>query len=105
MVTGNQLKIFKDKALTQEVKTLDFGIVPAGETRKYEFYIHNDTKAWIRELELKVGHPEVRVIDGPTELESGDSGVLVLEWTPSLTVMEGLKVRLCTNYKALWRPN
>ena len=97
------MKLYKDKGLTQEVKALDFGIVPAGETKKYEFFIHNDTKAWIRELKFKVGHTEVRVIDAPTQLEAGDRGILVLEWSPSVTLKEGLRAKLAIEGIELWR--
>ena len=101
------MKVYKDKELTQEVdvKTLDFGIVPAGESQKFEFYMHNNSKAWLREIQVKIGHSEVRVIDAPRELETGDMGVLVLEWNPSVTIKEGLKARFVILAKELWRPN
>jgi len=99
------MKVYKDKALTKEItaKTLELGIVPAGESRKFEFYIHNNTKAWIRELQFKVEHAEVRVMDAPTELESAQTGVLVLEWSPSVTLKEGLRAGISVEGIELWR--
>jgi len=97
------MKYYKDKALTIEVKTLDFGIVPAGEPRKFEFFVQNNTKAWIRELKFKVEHTEVRVIEAPTELEANQMGVLIVEWNPSVTLKEGLCAPIYVDGKELWR--
>jgi len=85
------MKYFLDKQLTREMgKTVKFGIVMAGETKRVEVFAQNDTKAFLRELAFKPLHREVKVIQAPTALDPGEAKKLVLEWTPSVTLEEGL---------------
>ena len=46
------MKIYKDETLIQEIGVLDLGIVPAGETKDFKFWVVNDTRAFLRELKF-----------------------------------------------------
>ena len=96
------MKIFKDKNFTEEVEILDLGIVPAGETRQFTFWVYNDTSAFLRMLNFRVEHEEVKVIKFPEELRARTGSELILEWSPSVTLKEGLKARLRVNGIELW---
>ena len=96
------MKIYKDKALMEEIMILDLDILPAGETKRYTFWIFNDLNAKLKELEFTVEHDEVEVIEAPLELESQAVGEIILEWNPSITLKEGLKTRLRVKGKELW---
>ena len=63
------MKIFKDALMTQEVDILDLGIVPAGETKKYAYYVFNDVSALIIDLQFTVEHKEVKVVKAPETLK------------------------------------
>jgi hypothetical protein len=96
------MKIYKNKNKTEEVEILDFGILPAGETKQYTFWVFNDSMAFLRMLNFAVEHKEVKVIKAPVELMAHTGEELVLEWSPSITLKEGLKARLRISGIELW---
>lgn len=104
-MNNTTIKIYNDKSLTQEVdnKTLDFGIVTAGDKGEYTFYAHNDTRAELRNIVFSVEHKEVKIIAAPTAMAPGDIQELVMEWKPSVTLKEGLKTQLYIKGEELWR--
>jgi hypothetical protein len=89
------MKIYKDYDLKNEVDLLDLGIVQAGNTKQFEFWLYNDLRAYLKELQFKIEHAEVIVVEAPKEMKSHAKAKLVLSWTPSITLKEGLKARLC----------
>jgi len=96
------MKIYTDEKLTQEISVLDLGIVPAGETKRFVFYLLNDSEATLRNLEFIVAHDEIKVIEAPKELLAKVSDELIIEWSPSVTLKEGLKARLHIKGIELW---
>ena len=96
------MKIYKDKELMEEVQILDLGIVPAGETERFTFWIRNDTNAYLKNLEFRVDHEEVEIIEAPKELTAQAIDELTLEWNPSITLKEGLKTQLRVTGAELW---
>lgn len=98
------MKIYLDKKLTREIedKTFDLGVVLAGETKQFEFWVLNDSNAYLKKLEFKIEHKEVKVIEAPTELQAQATGKLLLEWSPSITIKEGLKAVLRLRGRELW---
>ena len=97
------MKIYADKNLTQElVEVLDFGIVPAGETKTFTFYVSNDSSAYLRELEFILDHNELEILEFPKELLTHAVGELIIEWSPSVTLKQGLKAQLRIQGKELW---
>lgn len=96
------MKLFKDKDLTKEIEVLDFEIVPAGKTERFRFYVLNDSGAYLKTLKFEVAHKEVKVIEAPDELAPQAEGELVLDWSPSVTLKEGLKAQLKISGIELW---
>jgi hypothetical protein len=96
------MKIYKDRDMTFEVDTLDFGVVPAGDTERKTYWIYNDSNAYYQELEFIVEHIEVEVVDAPKELSAQAVAELIVEWSPSVTLKEGLRTRLRIKGKELW---
>lgn len=99
------MKLYKDKELTEEIKIddlIDFGIVPAGESKQYTIWILNDSRAYLRKLEFIIEHSEIEIIEAPTELSAQTIGELIIEWNPSITLKEGLKVSLRIKREELW---
>ena len=100
------IRIYIDRDLTKEIqdKTFDLGIVPAGEVKKFEFWVLNDSRANLRILNFIIDHPEVRVAKAPTELKPDEAGRLILEWSPSVTLKQGLRATLKISGIELWSP-
>ena len=96
------MRIYRDRDLTKRIETLDFGILPAGETKTYSFWLYNETDAHIKELEIKIDHDELSIIESPDELLPNASGELKIKWRPSITLKEGLKANLCIRGIELW---
>jgi len=97
------MKIYKDKNLTEEVTLdLDFGIVLAGEVKQFQFWVLNDLNAYLKDLKFEVEHEEVKVLEAPKELEAHAVSELIFEWSPSVTLKEGLKAKLNVTGIELW---
>jgi len=98
------IKVYTDKKLTNEIEddTFDFGIVEAGETKQFHFWILNDSDAYLKNLDFIIEHREVKVIKYPIELLANSNEELILEWSPSITLKEGLKARLRIRGIELW---
>jgi hypothetical protein len=96
------MKIYKDKELTIEVYILDFGILEAGETQIYTFWVYNETGAYLKQLQFAVDHEEVEILEAPKELPAHGVGELRLKWSPIVTLKEGLKTPLKITAKELW---
>lgn len=90
------IRLYSNKELTVEVldKEFDLGVNIAGETKQYTFWIKNDANSNIRDLQFLISHPEVFIVEAPKELFAYDNDKLVLEWRASVTVREGIRVRL-----------
>lgn len=96
------MKIFKDKDQTIEVSVLDLGIVEAGDSKEYTFWLYNDTTAYLREVECFVEHNEVKILEYPEELSAYAIGEIRIKWSPSVTLKEGLKAPLKITAKEQW---
>ena len=97
------MKIFKDSSLKEEVTTLDLGIVQAGSSKQFEFYIYNDTEADLMELNFSIDNNEIKIISTFKELGSKKSDKLIIEWSPSITIKKGLSTKLNINGLELWK--
>ena len=97
------MKIFKDKNLTKElIEILDFGIVQAGETKQFKFWVLNDLLGILNELEFILEHKELKILKSPKELLPHAVGELIIEWSPSITLKAGLKTKLHIRGTELW---
>ena len=83
---------------------IDLGIVKAGDTKRYTFWLLNDTKAEVKKLKLDIAHDEVKIISLPEEIAPNSYGILVIEWSPSITVKEGLRTPVKITGVRLYRP-
>lgn len=96
------MQLFKDAALTDQIITLDLGIVPAGETKSYTFYLYNDTDAELIDIVVACNHVEVRVVRAPETLLAKASAALEVSWSPAVTVKQGLHTEVVFSGKELW---
>lgn len=106
-MANKPIKIYEDKALTKEIENgniFNFGIVKAGDSKTFEYWIYNISEAFLKDLEFTVGNPEVEIIEAPTELLPGIKGRLLLEWKPSINLKQGLKAPLKVFGTEEWRP-
>jgi hypothetical protein len=96
------MTIYEDQNLTKPIDRLDLGIVPGGETRRYSLWIMNDNGTLVKDLKFSVDHKEVKIIQAPEQMQPLERHEIILEWTPSVTLKEGLKTELKLNGIELW---
>jgi hypothetical protein len=84
------VQIYKD-GIEVPNNVLDLGIVPAGETKKFNFRVKNITKGILVNLSFIISNPEVKVIKAPEKLNYNEEADLILQWDASVTVETGLK--------------
>lgn len=96
------MRIYEDSLMTKEVSVFDFGIVPAGETKQFRYWVVNDSNAHLRDLKFSIDHEEVEILEAPEELMHKAVGELVLEWSPSITLKEGLRAQIKISGIELW---
>lgn len=88
------MKIYKDSALSIEIELLDLGIVQAGDSKEYEFYIYNETVAELVDLSFSIDSKEVEILSYPKTLKSKEKSELKLKYSPSINLKQGLKAIL-----------
>lgn len=95
------------KILNNEGKELttnfDLGIVEAGKSKEYSYYIVNDTVAELVDVKVEIAHKEVEIVTFPSKLKAGERGELTIKWSPSLTVKKGLQTLVKITGSELWR--
>ena len=96
------MKLYKDKNCKEEIIELNLGIVEAGESKEFIFYVKNDIEANLKELSFLINHKEVKIIKSPTNMEIGEIAELIIKWSPSVTLKEGLKTLIEIKGKELW---
>lgn len=97
------MKIYRDKDLKEEVKdVLDLGIVPAGEVKKETYWLYNDSTALLKEISISLNHDEVKILEYPKELSAYAIGEFIVEWSPTVTLKQGLSVDLEITAKEIY---
>lgn len=98
------MKIYSDIELKNEITELDLGIVNAGESKEFIYYIHNEGIGNDIDLKFTVMDKDVSVVSQPNSIASEETKELVIKWSPSLTIKEGLTALLKIDGKTLWPP-
>jgi len=103
------VRIYKDSEMRDEVenKTMDLGIVDVGDTKEFEYWVLNDTKDELkflkyvlRKIDRETGivtdeiSEEAYVVEAPEEMLPHDSSILIVSYTPEISIDEGLRVQL-----------
>jgi hypothetical protein len=88
------MKIFKDEDLKEEIKDFDLGILDAGLSKKYTYYIYNEIKADLVDLVFAVNNKEVEILEAPKFLLANHMAKFIIEWKPSITLREGLHAEI-----------
>lgn len=96
------MKIYKDKERKEEVIDLDLGIVKAGFSKVFTFWLYNDTSSYLRNIKCFIEHEEVEVLECPVELSAYTIVELKVKWSPNITLKQGLTTPVKIIAEALW---
>ena len=94
MTLTNVFKIFKDGDRKERIEFIDLGIIPAGEVKKYELYVLNDSELYCQKLHFKVENQmgeQVKVLQCPETMNPGDFEKVIIEWTARADLIKSLK--------------
>lgn len=96
------MKIFKSDDLTTPIERLDLGIVMAGDKKRFDFIVENDSAAELVDLTFKPDSAEVKVVESPKKIKAYERASLTIEWAPSVTLKAGLKTSLQIKGSEIW---
>lgn len=96
------IRVYKDRELKNEITTLDFGIVDAGTKKEFKFFLYNDSLAELMNLKFDIKHPEIKILKMPSAIHKDSVAEFTIEWEPSITLKEGLKIQLTISGEELW---
>ena len=93
------MKLFRDKELTEEISDINFGIVVAGESKSFTYYLYNEKLGRAVNIKTVIENNEVQVTKAPETLQAKESAEIELTWTPSITLEQGLRDVKFTVYR------
>jgi len=96
------MKIYQDKNYKNEVSKIDFGIVEAGTSKEYIYYVFNDTLATLKQLQFQINHSEINIAEYPSELKPKSGKKIVFIWNPKITLREGLRTEIQISGLEVW---
>lgn len=87
-------KFYEDKELQILVDPIDLGKLKTGETKQIKFWLYNAGVYPFEEIVLDPQHPELTIIEAPTELKEKSAGVFIIEWVAKINTKINLKPKL-----------
>lgn len=87
-------KIYLDKELQELADPIDLGKLKTGETKQSKFWLYNASVYPFEEINLDPQHPELTIIESPTELKEKTAGVFIIEWKAKVDTKVNLKPKL-----------
>lgn len=105
MGTFKNLKFYKDKELTQEItdnSVLPLGIVQAGDSKEFKFWVYNDSKASLLDLQFIIDNEEVEILQAPKDMSPFSDDELVIKWSPSVDIQDELDAPFRVSGRALF---
>ena len=76
---------------SKEITTLDFGIVEAGQSKIFEYFLYNNSGAEVSNIKVEIINKEVEILGYLKELHPLEKGLLRIRWSPSIKLKQGLK--------------
>lgn len=87
----------------KEISSLDLGILEAGTSKTYEFYLLNDSEAEVVDVKLEIANKEVSILSYPQKMSAGSKELFTIKWSPTLTIKKGLQTLIKVNATELYR--
>lgn len=88
------MKLLNKEDRSEVIGNLSLGIVEAGKSKTYEFILQNDSSAKAIDIKVQCENAEIKIGESPSILKAGEEGVIILTWSPSITIREALETRL-----------
>ena len=82
------MRLYKDENLSASLEAADFGEAWLLEAKTLKVWLHNDTKAFLRDIQVDVG--DGVKVEAPRSLNSMEKAPITFTWQPA--VLKGLKL-------------
>jgi hypothetical protein len=82
------MRLYKDETLTEPLEKAEFGEVWLLEAKTLKVWLQNDTKAFLRDIQVDVG--DGVKAEAPRSLQSMAKAPITFTWQP--TLLKGLKL-------------
>ncbi len=92
--SDSQWRFYEDKELQILVDPINLGKLKTGETKQTRLYLYNGSVYPFEEINLDPQHPELTIIESPTELKEKTAGVFIIEWKAVVNTKINLKPKL-----------
>jgi len=92
------MKIFKDKDLKEEIKSISFGKVKVGQSKEVTVWLYNDSTGILTNLVFEFYGPtlppteKIEIVKAPVTIQPGKAEPLTLRWKPSAKFKKALEV-------------
>jgi hypothetical protein len=84
------VRLFKDELLTEPLEKAEFGEVWLLEAKTLKVWLSNNTKAFLRDIQVDAGAEAPVKVDAPRSLQSMAKAPITFTWQP--TLLKGLKL-------------
>jgi hypothetical protein len=96
------MKFYNAENSTAPIEELDLGTVEAGKTKDFQFFIHNDSEAFLDKIEISTDSSEVKIISAPKTLKANEKVSFFVQYSPSITLKQGLKTNIKISAYEIW---
>jgi len=99
------VRFYSDEACKVLEEPISFGPVKAGKSATRTLFVKNTHPvAELHELAFKLGNKETKILESPKELKPMEVSKVVVVWTPSITLEEGLDAVIFVDGEKWFKP-
>lgn len=101
----SKLKFYKDKGLVNEIEddTFDLGLIDAGDTKQFSFWVYNPSNAVYEDLDFIIEDSETKVLSAPKTMYPKETKELLITCTPDVTIEEPVKTQIRVKGREIWK--
>ncbi len=92
--SNSEWRFYKDKDLQELVNPINLGKLKTGQTKQTKLWMYNGGVYPFEEIALDPQHPELTIIEAPTELKEKSAAVVIIEWKAKVDTKINLQPKL-----------
>lgn len=97
--------LYKDRAMTEPITEVHFGVVEVGKSKQVEVYVHNETDAdfFIDRVRFDPFETGLEVVEYPNALAVGEMQRIVVKWSPPISLRRALITKIYVDGREIYR--
>ena len=85
------IKLYLDEKMEQQLNSIDFGDVEAGESKKLTLYLYNDSEHEVTDLKYSCDDKFIHFTESPEKVLPKETVSFIVEWSPALNLRKALE--------------